>query len=48
MYIDVIYAVIMSYHREFLTSIITGIKIELYLIKTGLVISIRVFPGQEG
>lgn len=48
LYIDVIYAVIMSYHREFLTSIIAGIKIELYFIKTGLVISIRVFPGQEG
>ena len=33
LYIDVIYAVIMSYHREFLTSIIAGIKIELYFIK---------------
>ena len=33
LYIDVIYAVIMSYHREFFTSIITGIKIELYFIK---------------
>ena len=33
LYVDVIYAVIMSYHREFLTSIIAGIKIELYFIK---------------
>ena len=48
LYIDVIYTIIMSYYREFLPSIIAGIKIELYFIKTGLVISIRVFPGQEG